>query len=123
MGNYYETEIKIKSSVADGFDKAVAVLDLLDWRCETNGVDLIVARTPFSVFGFGEKLTISLRSKHQLHISSESRYPFQFLDLGKNQSNVERFIEIFQNAKLTLAGSDYAGEKKRSFLDRYFSAR
>jgi hypothetical protein len=123
MGNYYETEIKIKSSVADGFEKAVAVLDLLDWRCDTNGVDLVVARTPFSVFGFGEKLTISLKSKHRLHISSDSRYPFQLFDLGKNQSNVEKFIEIFQNGNIPLNDSDFAHEKKRSFLDRYFSAR
>ncbi len=123
MGNYYETEIRIKSSVADGFAKAVAVVDLLDWRCETNGVDLIVARTRFSAFGFGEKLIISLKSKHRLNISSESRYPFQLFDLGKNRSNVEKFIKIFQNGKFPLDESEFVHERKRSFLDRYFSAR
>lgn len=39
-----------KSSVVESFEMAVAVPDLLDLGCETNGVDNIVVRNPFSVF-------------------------------------------------------------------------
>jgi len=110
MGNYFETEIKIKYSPREAFEKAVAILDLLGWKYETNGEDLILARTPVSAFGWGEKLAISFEQKQHMKIGSESRYLFQLFDLGKNQSNVEKFIEIFRKATLPLDESEYASE-------------
>jgi len=58
-----------------------------------------------------------------MEVSSESRYPFQFFDGGKNRNNVDKLLEIFKKAKLPLEEFEYADEKKRSFLDRYFSGR
>lgn len=123
MGNRYEKETKISDSPQRAFDKAIVILDFLEWKYRTNGEDLIVAQTPFSAFGWGEELTMSFKHKHHISVVSESRYPFQLFDMGKNESNVDKFLSIFKRAKLPFNEEDFADEKPRSLFERFFSGR
>jgi len=56
-------------------------------------------------------------------IVRESRYPFQFFDMGKNESNVDKFVSIFRRAKLPFNEEDFVDEKPRSLFERFFSGR
>lgn len=123
MGNRYEADLKINCSLQKAFDKAIAVLDFLEWTYRTSGEALIVARTPVSAFGWGEELTVSFDEKHHMFVVSNSRYPFQFFDMGKNESNVDKFLGIFKKAKLPFNEADFADEKPHSFIGRFLSGR
>jgi hypothetical protein len=123
MGNYFCKEIKYKSSPEEAQEKAIAIFELLNWRLKPSGLSEMRATTPISAFGWGEHITLTFPKEHRLRIESECVYPFQFFDLGKNQSNVEKFVEIFRKAKLPLEESEYGFEKRRSLLDRFFSQR
>jgi hypothetical protein len=122
MGNYYKTEVKFSYSAHEAFEKSIAILDFLEWSPKNNGTDLITASTCDSAFGFGEKIRITFK-KHRLIISSESRYLFQCFDLGKNESNVDKFIYIFKRAKLPFDKSQFVDEKPRSMFERFLSGR
>ena len=123
MGNRYEADLKINHSIHKAFEKTVAILAFLCWDYRTNGEDLIIAQTPISAFGWGEELTISFDEKHHMSIVSESRYPFQVFDMGKNESNVDKFLSIFKRAKLPFNEEDFVDEKPRSWFERFFSGR
>jgi hypothetical protein len=122
VANYHERDLKFSGSSHDAFEKAIAILEFLCWSYKTKGTDLIAAQTPVSAFGFGENITISFK-KHGMHISSESRNIFQFFDLGKKESNVDKFLAIFKRAKLPFNESDFTDEKPRSVIERFLSGR
>jgi len=123
MGNYYETKIKHGFSNDAARERTLAILDLFRWRYKPPTPHVIRARTPISIYGWGETFTVAFDDPHHVKVSSESIHPFQFVDMGKNQSNVEKFAEVFRRAKLPLEESEYAQEKHRSFLDRFLSAK
>ncbi len=120
---YYETETKITCTLEAACEKAVAIFDLLGWKSEGIKNNEIVAKTSFNAFGWGERVTVIFPTKHRILVSSESLNPFQLFDLGKNQQNVKKFLTIFKTEKLPLETSEFAGEKRRSFLGRFFSSR
>ena len=122
MGNYYKTNLKFSYSPHEAFEKALTILEFLEWTYKSNEVDSIVAYTRLSAFGLGEKITIDF-GHHEMHISSESQNPFQLFDLGKNESNVDKFLSIFKRAKLPFNESDFADEKPKSIIGRYLSGR
>ena len=123
MGNRYNTYLKISYSIHTAFEKATEILDFLEWSYWTNNEDLIVARTPVSAFGWGEELTVRFDEKHYMLVVSESRYPFQFFDMGKNESNVNKFLSIFKKARFPFNEADFAEEKPQSLIGRLLSGR
>ena len=122
MASYCVKTIKVKYSLDDAYERAIAILEFLNWSYRSNGSYLLVAQTSFNIYGT-EQLTISFDDKHHMKVVSESRNPFQLFDMGKNQNNVEKFIEIFRRATFPLEESEFASEKHRSFLDRFLSAK
>jgi hypothetical protein len=122
MGNYYETELKFNYSRHRAFEKAVAILDFLEWGYRLVNSDIIVARTNLSAFGLGEELKLSFTQRRMI-ISSESRNFFQAFDMGKNESTVAKFVSIYKRATLPFNKDDFADEKPRSFIGRFLSGR
>lgn len=123
MGNYYSIEKKLRIKEAAARKKTAAICDLLGWDWLELDTGDIVARVPRSAFGKGETITVSFRKKDHISIESESVSVFQFFDMGKNESNVDKFLEIFEKAKMPLDQSEYADEAERGFLSRFFSGR
>ena len=122
MGNYYKTILKFSYSPHEAFEKELNILEFLEWTYKSNEPDTIIAYTSLSAFGLGEKITIVF-GHDQMHISSESQYPFQLFDLGKNESNVDKFLNIFRRARLPFNESDFADEKPKSIIERYLRGR
>lgn len=120
---YFETESKINCTLESACEKTIAIFELLGWKSDGIENNEVVAKTTVSAFGWGERITVFFPTTRRIFVSSESRYPFQLFDAGKNRNNVEKFLDIFKKAKLPLDQSEYAGEKNRSFLDRFFSGR
>ena len=42
---------------------------------------------------WGEKITITLTANNTLHVRSQCSFPLQCIDWGRNQRNVDKFIE------------------------------
>ena len=123
MSNYYSIEKKLRIKEEAAREKIAAICDLLGWAWVELDTGDIVARVPMSAFGMGETITVSFRKKNHISIESESVWASQFFDFGKNESNVDKFLEIFEKAKMPLDQSEYADEAKRGFFSRYFSGR
>ena len=94
MGNYYAIERTLKVNAAAAREKTIAIYDLLGWDWRELETGDIEARIPRSAFGKGEIITVSFRKSDRICVESESVSAFQFFDLGKNESNVDKFQDF-----------------------------
>ena len=54
---------------------------------------LIVARTGFTMWSYGERITIQFSDDGNVAVKSECTMPTQLFSWGKNKQNVFRFLE------------------------------
>jgi rhomboid protease GluP len=66
----------------------------MDWSIIDKSQSLVTARSPFSLFSWGETISVKL-DKNSITVASSSR-GLQIYDFGKNKSNVSDFGTTFE---------------------------
>ena len=56
----------------------------------------LVASVPFNLLSYGEEVEIRFY-QDSFDISSKCIFPLQVIDWGKNQSNIRKFLNAYQN--------------------------
>ena len=74
-------------------ERVMDCLSSLDWPVTANDTDGITARVPWSIWSWGEELSIEFKEANGLVVTSTSRLPVTLVDWGKNKANTHQIIE------------------------------
>ncbi len=94
-------------------------LEKLRWKYTLKADGEFQAQIPFNFWSFGEKINIEIQSDG-ISICSKCISPFQCFDWGKNQENVETFLNGFGES-IDKFLSNRAVQNINSFDEKGFS--
>ena len=75
-----------------------AALAILGWSSEVLSGGEFLAAIPFSGWSWGEKLKVGILPGGVLQVESKCVYVGQWIDFGKNRSNVETFFAFIEHS-------------------------
>ncbi len=94
-----KARIRVAGEYREVFERCRVSLCALGAKIETLDLDRgrIGARTPIRLRSFGQKIKVRIRglqsTECQITVSSDSTWPTTRWDLGKNRSNLQKFID------------------------------
>ena len=74
-----------------------ATLKALSWSIREEASETIIASTSVNFRSWGEKVLISFLPDNSISVTSKCALPTQFLDWGKHEANVGRFMAEIRN--------------------------
>jgi hypothetical protein len=72
---------------------AERILYDLGWHINAVDEDRISVRTGTGIWFFGDEMTVDVSPRGNVTIHSRCIWPTQIIDFGRNDQNVERFLE------------------------------
>jgi hypothetical protein len=72
---------------------AERILDDLGWHISSVEEDRISVRTGTGIWFFGDQMTVDVTQRGTVTVHSRCIWPTQLIDFGRNDQNVERFLE------------------------------
>ena len=88
---------------ADIIRVAERILDDLGWHINYVGDDRIQVRTATGIWFFGDQMTVEVSKRGTVNVHSHCMIPTQIFDLGRNQQNVDRFLDRLERKLNNLA--------------------
>jgi hypothetical protein len=80
-------------SRADIIRVAERILDDLGWHIHYVDEDRISVRTATGIWIFGDQMTVDVSPRGTVNVHSRCIWPTAIIDFGRNDQNVERFVE------------------------------
>jgi hypothetical protein len=78
---------------ADIMRVAERILDDLGWHITDVEEDYISVRTGSGIWFFGDRMTVEVSRRGTVMVHSRCIWPTQIIDFGRNDANVERFLD------------------------------
>ena len=78
---------------ADVIRVAERILDDLGWHINFVDEDRISVRTGSGIWVFGDEMTVDVSQRGTVTVYSKCIWPTQLIDFGRNDQNVERFLD------------------------------
>jgi hypothetical protein len=94
------------------------ILDDLGWHFNYVHDDRISVRTATGIWFFGDQLTVDVSKGGTVRVHSRCIWPTQIFDFGRNDKNVERFLDRLERKLNKLARLDAEREERRGDDDR-----
>jgi hypothetical protein len=82
---------------------AERILDDLGWHINSVEEDRISVRTGSGIWIFGDQMTVDVSQRGTVTVHSRCIWPTQIIDFGRNDQNVERFLERLERRLEQLA--------------------
>jgi hypothetical protein len=88
---------------ADIIRVAERILDDLGWHIRCVDEDRIDVRTGTGIWFFGDQMTVDVSPRGTVSVHSRCIWATQVIDFGRNDQNVERFLERLERSLDRLA--------------------
>jgi hypothetical protein len=100
---------------ADIIRIAERILDDLGWHINFVDEDRISARTGSGIWIFGDAMTVDVSRRGTVTVHSRCIWPTQIIDFGRNDANVERFLDRLERRldKLAHRRQEQADDDRR----------
>jgi hypothetical protein len=85
---------------------AERILDDVGWHIKYVDVDHIAVRTGTGIWFFGDEMTVDVTKSGTVTVHSRCIWPTAIIDFGRNDQNVERFLERLERKLDRLARRD-----------------
>ena len=82
------------------------ILDDLGWHILSVEDDGITVRTGHGIWFFGDKMTVDVSKRGTVNVHSQCIWPTIIVDLGRNDRNIERFLDRLERKLKRLAQRD-----------------
>jgi hypothetical protein len=69
------------------------ILDDLGWHINYVEDDRIQVRTGHGIWFFGDQMTVEVGPRGTVRVRSQCIWPTQIFDFGRNEQNIERFLD------------------------------
>lgn len=91
----YEKIIKSSIEIEKAKNISRKIISSLDWKLVSEKENKIISNIKMNIWSWGEKISLEF-TKEEMKIKSTCSFPLQFLDWGKNKSNVMMFNKIYE---------------------------